>query len=100
MIESIRTALRIKNTVFDDEIIDLISACKLDLSISGIAIIKDADPLIKQAIKTYVKANFGLDNKDGEKYMESYEAIKRHLALCGDYNVELIEEIVLPEEGV
>lgn len=97
MLESIRNALRIKNTVFDDEITDLINACKLDLSISGIKIIDDTDPLIKQAVKTYVKANFGLDNKDGEKYMESYEAIKRHLALCGDYNVA---PIVIPEEGV
>lgn len=93
MLVAIRNALRIKNTVFDEEITDLINACKLDLSISGIKIIDDADPLIKQAVKTYVKANFGLDNKDGEKYMESYEAIKRHLALCGDYNV-------IPEEGV
>lgn len=97
MLEPIRNALRIKSTVFDDEIKDLIAACKLDLSISGIKIIADSDPLIKQAVKTYVKANFGLDNKDGEKYMESYEAIKRHLALCGDYNVE---PVVLPEEGV
>lgn len=97
VLESIRSALRIKNKVFDDEITDLINACKLDLSISGIKIIADTDPLIKQAVKTYVKANFGLDNKDGEKYMESYEAIKRHLALCGDYNVE---PLVLPEEGV
>lgn len=93
MLGSIRSALRIKNTVFDDEITDLIDACKLDLSISGIKIIEDTDPLIKQAVKTYVKANFGLDNKDGEKYMESYEAIKRHLALCGDYNVE---PVVIP----
>jgi len=97
MLEAIRKALRIKNTVFDDEINDLINACKLDLSISGIKIIDDTDPLIKQAVKTYVKANFGLDNKDGEKYMESYEAIKRHLALCGDYNVD---PVVLPEVGV
>jgi hypothetical protein len=97
MLVAIRNALRIKNAVFDDEITDLINACKLDLSISGIKIIDDTDPLIKQAVKTYVKANFGLDNKDGEKYMESYEAIKRHLALCGDYNVE---PVVIPEEGV
>lgn len=97
MLEAIRNALRIKSAVFDDEIKDLIAACKLDLSISGIKIIDDADPLIKQAVKTYVKANFGLDNKDGEKYMESYEAIKRHLALCGDYNVE---PVVIPDEGV
>lgn len=97
MVEAIRNALRIKNSVFDDEITDLINACKLDLSISGIKIIEDTDPLIKQAVKTYVKANFGLDNKDGEKYMESYEAIKRHLALCGDYNEA---PIVIPEEGV
>lgn len=87
MLESIKLALRIKSSAFDTEIKDLIEAAKLDLSISGIKNTKETDPLIQQAIKTYCKANFGLDNNDSEKYQKSYDMLKQHLALCGDYNV-------------
>ncbi len=86
MLESIKLALRIKSSAFDDEINDLIQAAKLDLSISGIKNINEKDPLILQAIKTYSKANFSMDNKDSEKYQASYESLKQHLSLCGDYN--------------
>lgn len=87
MLESIKLALRIKSSAFDIEIIDLMEAAKLDLSISGIKNINKEDPLILQAIKTYCKANFSMDNKDSEKYQKSYDMLKQHLALCGDYNV-------------
>lgn len=86
MLESIKLALRIKSSVFDEEINDLIKAAKLDLSISGIKNINEKDSLILQAVKTYCKANFSMDNKDSEKYQRSYEMLKQHLSLCGDYN--------------
>ena len=86
MLESIKLALRIKSSAFDEEIIELIESSKIDLKISGITNIKEDDPLVRQAIKTYCKANFGLDNKDSEKYQASYESLKQHLSLCGDYN--------------
>lgn len=87
MLASIKLALRIKSSAFDEEINELIESSKIDLQISGITKIKEEDPLIRQAIKTYCKANFGLDNKDREKYQSSYESLKQHLSLCGDYNV-------------
>ena len=87
MLESIKLALRIKSSAFDLEILDLINAAKLDLRLSGIIKFEEEDPLILQAVKTYCKANFGLDNKDSEKYQASYESLKQHLSLCGDYNV-------------
>ena len=86
MLESIKLALRIKSSVFDEEISDLIQSAEIDLKISGIINAKEDDPLIRQAIKTYCKANFGLDNKYSEKYQASYESLKQHLSLCGDYN--------------
>lgn len=91
MLEKVKLALRIKSIKLDDEIIDLIESAKIDLSISGIKSIKEEDPLIQQAIKLYCKANFGLDNKDSEKYEKSYEMLKTSLALCGDYNTESSE---------
>mgnify|MGYP000071202539 FL=1 len=88
MLERVKLALRIKSDKLDDEIVDLIEACKADLSLSGVRKIEDTDPLIQQAIKLYCKANFGLDNKDSEKYQKSYDMLKISLSLCGDYNVE------------
>lgn len=88
MLEKVKLALRIKNNKFNDEIEDLINSAKLDLSIAGVRKIEETDPLIQQAIKIYCKANFGLDNKDSEKYQKSYELLKQSLSLCGDYNVE------------
>lgn len=85
MLDRVRNSLRIKHNKFDEEINDLIEEAVRDLETSGIVNISLDDPLISKAIKTYCKANFGIDNKDSEKYQESYESIKNKLALCGDY---------------
>ena len=70
MLEKVKLALRIKNYKLDDDITDLIDACKIDLSISGVKKIDETDALVIQAVKLYCKANFGLDNKDSEKYQK------------------------------
>lgn len=88
MLEKVKLALRINNAKLDDDITDLIEACKIDLRISGVKKINESDALTVQAIKLYCKANFGLDNKDSEKYQKSYDLLKNSMALCGDYNVE------------
>lgn len=88
MLDKVKQALRIKSKSLDTDITDLIESAKLDLKISGVVKTNEEDPLIQQAIKTYCKANFGLDNKDSEKYQKSYDMLKQHLSLCGEYNVE------------
>ena len=87
MLNSVKTSLRINNTAFDSEILDLIEAAKMDLKISGVNKIDETDPLIKRAITLYVKSNFGWDNPDSERLQESYNMLKQHLSLSGDYNV-------------
>lgn len=87
MLEKVKLALRIKSNILDLEIEDLIEACKIDLSISGVKKIEESDPIIARAIILYCKANFGLDNKESEKYQNSYNLLKQSLSLCGDYNV-------------
>lgn len=86
---SFRAALRISHQKFDDEISDLIAAARADLhDLGGIKAEKvndEDDPLIKRAIMAYVKADFGLDNNDAERYRESYEMLKRHLMLSDEY---------------
>ena len=80
MLEKVKLALRIKNNKLDDDITDLIDACKIDLSISGVKKIDETDALVIQAVKLYCKANFGLDNKDSEKYQKSYNMLKNSMA--------------------
>jgi hypothetical protein len=88
LIDDVKLSLRIKTSSLDEEISDLIEACKADLRISGIKVIVEKDPLIKRAIVVYCKANFGLDEKDSEKYQRSYDLLKEHMALCSEYNTE------------
>ena len=85
MLDTCKKYLRITGTSFDDEITDLIEACKLDLELVGIAptLIDDPDYLIKRAITTYVKAYFGYDND--EKFKNSYEMLRNHLSMSVDY---------------
>lgn len=88
LIYSVRQYLRISHTRFDTEITDLIGAARADLLLGGIKASKvndEGDTLIKRAIICYVKAEFGLDNTDAEKYRESYNMLKRHLMLSSEY---------------
>ena len=84
-----RLAVRANRTsVFDNEIKDLISAARAELTEIGILpskVYDDEDPLTKRAIILYVKAEFGLDNPDAQRYRESFDLLKRHLALASDY---------------
>lgn len=72
-----RSALRIPAdcTVYDDEIADLVSAARSALVAGGVsdAMAKsDDDASVRVALKTYVKANFGMDNPDAERLMRSF----------------------------
>ena len=90
MIESVKGALRVTSNdpLIIEEIEDLIESARLDLQISGVSKEKannDNDPLIKRAIIFYAKANYGLDNPDSDRFQDSYEMLKQHLSLAGDY---------------
>ena len=86
MLQRVKRSLRITSPAFDTEIQDLINAALADLGISGVDNSDEMDPLIIQAVITYCKANFGLENADSEKYAESYKSQKITLALSGVYN--------------
>jgi len=83
--------LRITGVEYEHEITDLINAACADLGLGGIVpkkLYNNNDPLIRRAIHLYVKANFGLDNPDSEKYAASYDTLKRHLMLSSEYIIE------------
>ena len=83
MIKNIKLALRLTDSVFDDEIKALIAACKADLKIAGVVNINDSDPLFQQAITLYCKGHFGYADV-GEKYLQVYEHLKTPLRLAGN----------------
>lgn len=88
MIDVVKKAVRISHNALDDELEDLIEASRYDLNLSGVSHLKandDTDPLIKRAIITYVKANFISDAKEAERFLTSYNMLKNHLTLAGDY---------------
>ena len=82
-----KSALRISSstTAYNGEITDLISACIADLGLVGLLNTVDTDALVKRAIITYCKANFGWNNPDAEKLQQSYEMLRNHLSLSQDY---------------
>lgn len=88
MLNKVKLALRISNSAYDEEITDLIRACKKELELAGIASsnISDTDEMIIQTVINYCKAYFGYDNPDADRYIKSYESLKAFL--CLNYNKE------------
>lgn len=84
IIEMLQNAVRVKSENAASELSDLAEACISDLRIAGVYVSDMKDPLVKQAIKLYSKANFGYDDNT-DRYKESYMALKDAMALSGDY---------------
>lgn len=85
---SIRQYMRITSTAFDPELKDLINAARADLVLGGVLEAKandETDPLIKKAVTTYVKAEFGLDNEDADRLRASYKEQRNGLSLSDSY---------------
>lgn len=92
-LEKARGFLRIttNDTVINNEIETLIRACQRDLTRNGItpSLAYDLkDSLIEMAVLLYLKAEFGLDNKNYDKFRASYEELRTELALTDDYITE------------
>ncbi len=80
LLDACRAALRIPAFVndYDEEISDVIEAARAELVAGGVADAKahdDSDGRVRLAIKVYVKANFGMDNPDSERFMKSFDAM-------------------------
>lgn len=84
MLEKVKLALRIATNAFDTDITDMISACKLDLKLSGVNNTDDADELVARAIIFYCRAYFSPDDTSN-RYEQAYHALKVALSLCSDY---------------
>lgn len=89
LLSDAHVALRISDSVttYDTEINGLIAAAQSDLTAAGVDSAQATaatDPLIKQAILTYVKARFGSDNPDSEKLEAVYAGFLNRLSLIAE----------------
>ena len=90
MLELIKQALRIKTNAFDVELDQLINAALLDLERGGampsVLTTTTSDQLVRQAVITYVKMNFGLP-EDYDRLKKSYDEQKAQLGTASGYTV-------------
>lgn len=84
MLASAKLALRITTNAFDDEIKDLIAAALADLGIAGIIYQDVTDPLVRRAVITYCRANFGQPD-DYDRLKASYDEQKGNLQMATGY---------------
>lgn len=84
LIHDMARAVRTKSESGKEEVADLIEACKKDMEIKGVYVTDETEPLCKQAIKLYCKANYGYD-KDSEKFAKAYSDLRDSMALSGNY---------------
>lgn len=83
-LETVKTALRIKTTAYDQELSDLMTAAALDLGIAGVVLPETVDAICDRAIITYCKLHFGLPD-DAERLKKSYDEQKAQLVTATGY---------------
>lgn len=89
LLDKVKLSMRIDDTVLDTDIQDVIDAAEADLILCGILEDKivDTDPLIVRAVKIFCKAEYASDDKESERYRQSYEMLRDHLSMSIDYTV-------------
>lgn len=87
MLSAVKVALRISTDAYDDEIQALINAAFADLGIAGIdANTMEQDPLVVQAVKTYVRMSFGSPS-DYDRLKRSYDEQKAQMQTATGYGL-------------
>ena len=84
MLDSVKMALRITTDAFDAELTDLIEMALADMRLAGIINLDVNDPLIKRAVITYCRLNFGQPD-DYDRLKASYDEQKRQMGMATGY---------------
>ena len=84
MLDKVKMALRISTNALDSELQDLISAAQQDLGIAGVIVQEELDAIVSQAIITYCKMSFGLQ-EDADRLKRSYDEQKAQLSTATGY---------------
>jgi len=93
LLDDVKVAVRVSHDATDSEVEGLIAAAMFDMANKGVSVAwLGTDPMAptfsfddidegalpamaKQAIVTYVKANYGYDNDEAERFEKSYDSI-------------------------
>lgn len=87
MLEAVKLAMRIVTSAYDGEITRLINAACQDIGIVGVsATSTTTDPLLKQAIITFCRLNFGTPD-DYDRLKASYDEQKAQLSMASGYGL-------------
>lgn len=86
MLNLVKLALRITTDAYDTELNMLIQAAFLDLTAAGVDLFTAAtsDDLVKMAVCTYCKMNFG-NPEDADRLKRSYDEQKAQLSMRTGY---------------
>lgn len=84
ILQAAKLALRVTTDAFDSEIEDLITAALLDLNIAGITNLDPNDALVRRAVVTYVKMNFG-EPDEYDRLKKSYDEQKAQMSMATGY---------------
>lgn len=86
MLNLVKLALRISTDAYDTELNMLIQAAFLDLTAAGVDLFTAAtsDDLVKMAVCTYCKMNFG-NPEDADRLKRSYDEQKAQLSMRTGY---------------
>ena len=85
MLDDVKLALRLTADAYNPELSDLINMALMDLGVAGVSSQSGTgDMLIKKAVITYCKLNFG-SPADYEWLKRSYDEQKAQLQTCSGY---------------
>ena len=86
MLDDVKLALRVTTDAFDSELLELILAAQSDLGIAGVTNVSSDDPnvssddpIVKRAVITYCRVNFGTPD-DYDRMKRSYDEQKAQLS--------------------
>lgn len=92
LIDKVKTACRVTNSAYNDELTDLIAAAFADLGItdirSDVLTEQNISPLVQRAVITYCKLNFGFAQLEENQYnrlKSSYDEQKAQMSMNSAY---------------
>ena len=85
---AVKMALRVTTNAYDTELNGLINAALLDMGIAGVTNDDDTDDIIRRAIITYCRLNFGKPD-DYDRLKASYDEQKAQLSMATGYTAWL-----------
>lgn len=90
LLDDVKQACRVTSDAYNTELTDLIAAALADIGITDVssALLVDTapSPLIKRAILTYCKMNFGApEDSTYDRLKSSYDEQKSQLLMSSDY---------------